>query len=80
MSLSKMKHQIWRDHLFSQRNKARKRAEGSGVCVCVSVSVSVSVSVCLCVEEVGWQKFVKGGVGKVGGRHNTGGLGTLCQL
>ena len=51
-----------------------------GVWACVCMCVCMSVCVCLCVEEVGWQKFVKGGVDKVGGLHNTGDLGTLCQL
>ena len=31
ISLSKIAHQMWRDHLFRQRNKTKERAVGLGV-------------------------------------------------
>ena len=47
MSLSKITHQMWCDHPFSQRNNATKRAVG--------VEVGGGGG--------GWKKFVKGGRG-----------------
>ena len=52
--LSKIAHQMWCDHPFSQRNRTTERTAGMGV---------------LGDREVGegWTKFEKGGLGNTGG-------------
>ena len=52
VSLSKIICQMWRDHPFSQRNKATERAVG----------VEVGDE-----NKIWWTKFEKKGVGNIGG-------------
>ena len=66
MSLSKITHQIWRNHPFSQANKATKRAGSIGGvywrCVCIFVWVFVG----------GGLTFEKKRVDSIGGLHKIG--------
>ena len=64
---------MWRNHPFSQRNKATKRVGCTEVCVCV------------CVKEGGGgrggqQNLKKKGVGNTGGLHKILRLATYSQL
>ena len=68
LSFSTIAHQMWRDHLFSQRNRTTERREGVGLGVtgCVYVCVNVCVCACVCV-----------GGGEAGGVRGKGGWPNL---
>ena len=83
LSFSTIAHQMWRDHLFSQRNRTTERREGVGLGVagCVYVCVNVCVCACVCGGEGGGQNLKKGrGQGMWGGFHKIGGLAPLWRL
>ena len=84
LSFSTIAHQMWRDHLFSQRNRTTERREGVGLGVAGCVYVCVNVCVCACVGgggEGGGQNLKKGrGQGMWGGFHKIGGLAPLWRL
>ena len=74
ISLSKIAHQMWRDHPFSQRNKTTEWADG--------VVTGGDREGGMWAGQGGGvlTKPEKGGVDNIGGLHEIVGLGPLCQL